>query len=100
MSVFDTTISRLPMSIRKNGHVLCILCKPATARERSGTASRSALTADPKPYHPGRSTRLCAQLKTHGIARRSSIAVDALRDAGRLPMFSWAISVSGVAARK
>ena len=30
-------------------------------------------TAEPKPYHPGRSTRLCAQLKTHGMARRSSM---------------------------
>ena len=44
--------------------------------------------------------RAWLQLNTHGIARRSSIRSDRVRDAGRLPMFSSAISVIGVAARK
>jgi hypothetical protein len=37
---------------------------------------------------------------THGIARRSSIARDAVREAGRLPTFSLAISSVGVIERK
>ena len=44
--------------------------------------------------------RAWLQLNTQGIARRSSIRSDALRDAGRLPILSSAISVIGVAARK
>ena len=63
-------------------------------------AARNASTAVPKPYHPGSISRHWPQLNTHGIARRSSIRVDAVRDAGRLPMLSSAISAIGVAARK
>ena len=54
----------------------------------------------PKPYQPGRATRHWPQLKLHGIARRSSIARLALRDAGREPMLSSAISRIGVALKK
>ena len=59
-----------------------------------------ASTAEPKPYQPGNIKRHCAQLKTQGIARRSSMRIDALRDAGRLPMLSSVISLIGVDARK
>ena len=51
------------------------------------------------PYQPGSMMRHCDQENTHGIARRSSMPSEDVRDAGRLPMFSSAISVSGVASR-
>ncbi len=57
------------------------------------------VTAVPTPYQPGSRSRFWLHENTHGIARRSARAVDALRDAGRLPMFSPAISPTGVAAR-
>ena len=44
--------------------------------------------------------RACAHENTQGIARRSSIRVDLVRDAGRLPMLSSAISLIGVVNRK
>jgi len=40
------------------------------------------------------------QENTQGIARRSAIAVESLREAGRLPMFSSLISAIGVDSRK
>ena len=43
--------------------------------------------------------RACDQLNTHGMARRSEILSPALRDGGRLPMFSSPSSLIGVAAR-
>ncbi len=49
---------------------------------------------------PGSMSRHWPQLNTQGIARRSSMRVDAVRDAGRLPMLSSAISAIGVAPRK
>ena len=59
-----------------------------------------ASTALPKPYQPGSISRHCAQLNTQGMARRSSISRVFLREAGRLPMFSVAISVMTVEAQK
>jgi hypothetical protein len=56
--------------------------------------------AVPKPYQPGNISRHCPQLNTQGIARKSSMRDDAVRDAGRLPMLSSAISAIGVEARK
>jgi hypothetical protein len=44
-------------------------------------------------------TRHCVHENTQGMARRSSMRFDADRDAGRLPMFNWAISLIGVIAR-
>ena len=61
---------------------------------------RYSLTAEPKPYQPGSMMRHWAQLNTHGMARRSSMAVDFLREAGRLPMFSAAISEITVDSQK
>ena len=45
-------------------------------------------------------TRACDQENTQGMARRSSIFPVALREAGRLPMCSSAISLIGVDAWK
>jgi len=44
--------------------------------------------------------RACDQLNTQGMARRSSMARLEVREAGRLPMFSWTISPIGVADQK
>ena len=60
----------------------------------------NSLTAEPKPYQPGSISRHCAQLNTQGIARKSSIAVVFLREAGREPILSVAISVITVEAQK
>jgi hypothetical protein len=91
----------------KNGQVLFIFFSSATRFVRaaaSGAPSRYALTALPKPYQPVSSKRHWPHEKPHGIARRSSIrrffGSCSLREAGRLPMFSSAISVIGVAAKK
>ena len=51
-------------------------------------------------YQPGSATRHCPHEKLHGIARRSSMARVALREAGREPMLSSASSRIGVAAKK
>ena len=56
--------------------------------------------AEPKPYQPGRVSRACPQENDHGMARRSSMRRFALREAGREPMLSSAISAIGVAAKK
>ena len=61
---------------------------------------REASTAAPTPNQPGSITRDCDQENTQGMARRSSIRLDAVREAGRLPMFRSAISETGVAAWK
>jgi hypothetical protein len=71
-------------------------------------ARRSALSpsaiqppmALPKPYQPGSSRRHWPHEKPHGMARRSSMRLVDLREAGREPMFSSAISAIGVAAKK
>ena len=70
-------------------------------RPRRSAALRPARAAPPaKPYQAGSMIRACDQLKTHGIARRSSIRRLAVREAGRLPMFRPTISEIGVAAQK
>jgi hypothetical protein len=61
---------------------------------------RNCSIAEPKPHQPGSATRHWPQLKPQGMARRSSIARVALREAGREPMFSSAISRIGVALKK
>ena len=91
--MFDSTL-------RKNGQRSCISASSASPPGGSSWASSQASTAEPKPYQPGSISRHWPQLNTQGIARRSSMRVDAVRDAGRLPMLSSAISAIGVAARK
>ena len=49
---------------------------------------------------PGSIARACDQLKTHGMARKSSMAVEFVREAGRLPIFRSEISGKGVDWRK
>ena len=66
----------------------------------SGCSVIQVSTALPKPYQPGSISRHCAHENTQGMARRSSISRVFLRDAGRLPMFSVAISVMTVEAQK
>ena len=91
-------MSRLESIARKKGHsrhIRARSCVPAAPRR-----SPKARTAAPNPYQPGSITRHCAHENTHGIARRSSMRVEALREAGREPMLSSAISPIGVVARK
>ena len=64
----------------------------STDKPSPGCAASHVLTAVPKPYQPGSISRHCAQLNTHGIARRASMLRVCVREAGRLPMFSVAIS--------
>ena len=54
----------------------------------------------PKPYQPGNNRRHCPQENPQGIARKSSMRRVDLREAGREPIFSSAISAIGVAAKK
>src|ERR1700738_1407522 len=91
ISDFDSTISKLAMVARKNGHASSI------SRSNPGSAARSA---SPAPYHPGSMTRACAQLNTQGIARRSSIRCELERDAGRDPVLRSEILTNGVICRK
>ncbi len=82
---------------RKNGQRAFMSDKSAMPPAFSAT---KASTAEPKPYHPGSISRHCPQPNTHGMARKSSMRVEAVRDAGRLPILSSAISAIGVDARK
>ena len=67
---------------------------------RPGQPAGAAATAAsplPRPYQPGRFSRVCAQANTHGIARRSSRPTTPMpRRAGRDPMRSPLISSSGL----
>ena len=98
MSLLASTMSMFDSRPSKNGHSRYIAC--SVAMPSSGRAASQALTAAPKPYHPGSISRHCAQLNTQGMARRSSMRVEALRDAGRLPMLSLAISPITVDSQK
>src|ERR1700733_2245608 len=90
MSLLTKTISMLANSVLKNGHDRAISCK----KGKPGLlfASSHLFTAEPNPYHAGNISRHCAQEKTHGIARRSSMRPEVWRDAGRLPIWSFEIS--------
>jgi hypothetical protein len=83
MSMFDSMV-------RKNGHSAYMVHR--SARPLSGLRASQTLTAVPKPYQPGSIRRHCDQLNTQGMARRSSMRWEFLRDAGRLPMLRLAIS--------
>ena len=91
-------MSMLDSSVAKKDHSRAMRCRSASPS--SGCCARKACTALPKPYQPGSITRHCDQLNTQGIARRSSIAVLFLREAGRLPMLSAAISLITVDSQK
>src|SRR5579859_279323 len=96
-SLFDSTMSMLDSKARKNGQALYMRCSSASP---SGCSFSQASTAEPKPYQPGSIRRHCDHENTQGMARRSSILVDLVREDGREPIFSVAISASGVDWRK
>src|SRR3954447_22118657 len=98
MLLFASTMSIFESWVRKKGQSRYMAWRKA--RSWSGWAARQALTADAKPYQPGSIRRHCAQLKTQGIARKSWTRRVFLREAGRLPMFSVAISEMTVEAQK
>ena len=99
-SLFAITMSRFDISARKNGHCLCMRCSSARRSFFVFASASHCSMAEPKPHHPGSATRHWPQLKPHGMARRSSMRREALREAGREPMFSSAISRIGVALKK
>jgi hypothetical protein len=76
-----------------------IACRVAMRSSR-GPASIQAPMAEPKPYQPGSSRRHWPHEKPQGMARRSSMRLVDLREAGREPRFSSAISAIGVAEKK
>jgi hypothetical protein len=94
-------MSRFDSRVRKKGHCLTIFCSSArrSLRLPAVVPSHDSM-ALPKPHQPGSATRHWPQEKPQGIARRSSMRRPALREAGREPMFSSAISRIGVASKK
>src|SRR5579859_1166847 len=94
-----STISRLETTERKNGEAAWTLAS-VSSRAAPEAPSLAPVVAAPKPYQPGSITRACDQENTQGMARRSSMRVEGVREAGRLPIFRSAISRSGVEARK
>ena len=98
MSLFASTMSMFDSSIWKNGHSRYIA--RSVSMPVAGSASSQDATALPNPYQPGSISRICAQLNTQGIARKSSIFSEALREAGRLPILRLAISPITVDSRK
>jgi len=93
-----STMSMFDRSVRKNGHSAYIVL--SSNSPSAPPAVRNASTAVPNPYQPGRVRRAWPQENDQGMARRSSMRRLALREAGREPMLSSAISVIGVAAKK
>ena len=87
--------------VAKNGHSLehRLQGGDALASRRAPSAIQSPM-AEPKPYQPGSSRRHWPHEKPQGIARRSSMRRVDLREAGREPRLSSAISAIGVAAKK
>lgn len=88
----------LDSSVRKKDQSRYIL--RSSSMPGAPRCARKASTAVPKPNHPGSMMRDSDQLKTHGIARRSSIRSEVFREPGRLPTWRSAISLIGVAVRK
>ena len=97
MSLFASTMSMFESVVWKNGHSRYMAC-------RIDMPLRDEPRPKPSPPPRNRTTqehqRHCAQLKTHGIARRSSISMELVREAGRLPIFRLAISPITVDAQK
>src|SRR5215813_12885513 len=98
MSLLASTMSMFDNRPSKNGQSRYIALSRLIPSV--GRAFSHVLTAAPKPNHPGSINLHWAQLNTHGIARRSSILVEDVREAGRLPMLSVAISPITVDSRK
>src|SRR6476661_6003924 len=102
MSVLDSTMSMFDSRVAKKGQSRNIdfSSDRRPLRSRLLPASSQAEIALPKPYQPGSSSRHWPQEKPQGMARRSSMRRLALREAGREPMLSSAISAIGVAEKK
>ena len=86
----------LDTTVRNHGHRSCI-SRNSASEPRPRRPSPS--TAVPTPNQPGSIRRHWLQLDTHGIARRSSMRPELVRDAGREPMFIVDSSTMGVIAR-
>ena len=98
-SLLASTMSMLDSSVLKKGH-----CAPSSAASASApfVARPSAdelLHGEPKPNQPGSVRRHWPPAEAPGMARRSSM-LGPLREAGREPMLSSAISRMGVALKK
>ena len=78
-SAFATPMAQLSTSVRKNDHP-SYMARYIRRHSASRSAEASAL---PMPYQLGIMKRVCVQLNTHGIARRSSSSCSPLRWAGR-----------------
>ena len=70
-----------------------------SSASRSSSVPIHVSNAVPAPYQPGSMIRAWLHENTHGMARRSSIRSEAVRDAGRLPILRAASSWIGVTAR-
>ena len=92
-----STISMLATVARKKGEAACRRFKPSRP---PCFANASLFTAEPKPYQPGSMTRACDHENTQGMARRSAMWLEAVREAGLDPIFKSAISLTGVDWRK
>src|SRR5215831_19281401 len=93
MSALAITISMLDSAEAKNGQL-------ASSRASSSMSTPQFQTADSNPNQPGSLTLACDQENTQGMARRSSMRSEAVREGGRLPMLRFEISRIGVASRK
>src|SRR6516165_11065781 len=80
LSLLARTMSMFDSMVVKNGQSLYMAW--SVPMPSSGCALTQFLTAVPNPYQPGNITRHCDQLKTQGIARRSSMRAE-LRARGR-----------------
>src|SRR5262245_65939934 len=98
MSLLASTMSMFDSRPSKNGHSRYIAFRIVIPS--LGRAFSHALTAAPKPYQPGSINRHWVQLNTQGIARRSSILFEYVREAGRLTVLSLAILQIVVASQK
>src|SRR5262245_55615572 len=98
MSLLARTMSMLESIVVKKGQSRYMACKVLSAL--FGCAAVKARTAAPNPYQPGKSSRHCAQENTQGMARKSSMRVDFVREAGRLPILRLAISPITVDSQK
>ena len=84
--MFETTV-------RNHGQRSCI---SRSSVKRASSSPTQAETAEPTPNQPGSISRHWLQLNTQGMARRSSMRPELVRDAGREPMFIVDSSTTGV----
>src|SRR5437868_1179845 len=93
MSLCARATSILESSVSNHAH------SPTMAFNTLMSTAQARMPAA-KPYQPGISIRACDHENTHGIARKSSIWLDLVREAGRDPILRSRISEIGVALAK